>query len=83
MKPEWVPREQNQLADYYSCLVNLDDYSLNPAIFDWLNSVYSKTAIQAIKKDAAKSGSPTQDGQGEKVGGGQEMAVMVGLWQNF
>ena len=26
-----------------------------------------KTAIQAVKKGAAKSGSPTQDGQGEKV----------------
>jgi len=31
----------------------------------------------------AKSGSPTQDGQVEKVGGSQEMAVMVGLWQKF
>ena len=26
-----------------------------------------KTAIQAVKKGVAKSGSPTQDGQGEKV----------------
>jgi len=29
----------------------------------------------------AQSGSPTQDGQDEKAGGGQEMAVMVGLCQ--
>ena len=29
--------------------------------------INSKTAIQAVKKGAAKSGSPTQDGQGEKV----------------
>jgi len=29
--------------------------------------IYSKTAIQAVKKGAAKSGSPTLDGQGEKV----------------
>ena len=32
---------------------------------------------------AAQSGSPTQDGQGEKAGGGQEMAVMVNVWQKF
>ena len=33
-----------------------------------------------------KSCSPTQDGQGEKLcnqGGGQGMAVMVGLWQKI
>jgi len=40
MEPEWVPREQNQLADYYSRLVDFGDYSLNPAIFDWLNSIW-------------------------------------------
>ena len=50
------------------------------------NIIYSKTAIQAVKKGAAKSGSPTQDDQGEKVVKsrcGQEMVVMVGLWQTF
>jgi len=32
-----------------------------------VNFIYSKTAIQAVKKGAAQSGSHTQDGQGEKV----------------
>jgi len=34
----------------------------------------------------AKSGSPTKNSQGEKIvksGGGQEMAVMVDLWQRI
>jgi len=42
--------------------------------------IYSKTAIQAVKKGMARPDSPTQDGQGEKVGnqgGSQEIAVMV------
>jgi len=43
-----------------------------------------KKAIQVVKS-AAESGSPTQNGQGEKLwnpGCSQEMAVMymVGLW---
>ena len=29
--------------------------------------IYTKTAIQSVKKGAANSGSPTQDGQGEKL----------------
>jgi len=40
--------------------------------------------VQLETPRADGSSSPTQDGQDEKVGGGQEMAVMVGLWQkNF
>jgi len=30
-------------------------------------AIYSKTAMQAVKKGAAQSSSPTQNGQGEKV----------------
>ena len=45
MEPEWVPREQNQLADYYSRLVDFDDYQLNPAIFVWLNSIWGPYTV--------------------------------------
>lgn len=31
--PEWVPREANQLADYLSKIVDIDDFSLHPAVF--------------------------------------------------
>jgi len=42
MEPEWVPREQNQLADYYSHLVDFDDYRL---MFEWLNSIWGPYTI--------------------------------------
>jgi len=45
MEPKWVPREQNQLEDYYNCLVDFDHYRLNPAIFEWLNSVWGPYTI--------------------------------------
>jgi hypothetical protein len=31
--PKWVPREANQLADYLSKIVDIDDFSLHPAVF--------------------------------------------------
>jgi len=45
IEPEWVPRDQNQIADYYSRLVDYDDYSLNPAIFEWLNSLWGPYTV--------------------------------------
>ena len=38
---EWVPKEQNQIADYYSRLIDYDDYRLNSVIFEWLSSLYT------------------------------------------
>ena len=26
VEPEWVPREQNELTDYHSCLIDYDDW---------------------------------------------------------
>ena len=33
IEPEWVPREMNQLADYYSRVVDYDDWYINPTVF--------------------------------------------------
>ena len=34
LEPEWIPRQQNELADYFSCIiVDFDDYILNPSMF--------------------------------------------------
>ena len=30
---EWISREQDELTDYYSRLVDHDDWMLNPAVF--------------------------------------------------
>ena len=45
IEPEWIPREQNELADYYSRIVDLDDYRLNPAVFGWLDSLWGPHSI--------------------------------------
>ena len=45
IEPEWVPREQNQIADYYSTLMDYDDYSLNSAIFEWLNLLWGPYTV--------------------------------------
>ena len=45
IEPEWVPREQNELADYYSRVVDYDDWMLNPAMFSWLNSLWGPHTV--------------------------------------
>lgn len=45
MEPEWIPREQNELADYYSRLVDYDDWMLNPDIFNWLDNLWGPHTV--------------------------------------
>ena len=33
MEPEWIPREQNEIVDYLSCIVDYDDWFINPLVF--------------------------------------------------
>ena len=37
IEPEWIPREENELADYLSRIVDHDDWSLDGAIFQQLD----------------------------------------------
>ena len=41
----WVPREENQQADYLSRLIDHDDWMVNPFIFQWLDSVWGPHTI--------------------------------------
>ena len=45
IEPEWIPREQNRLADYYSRIIDYDDWMLNPAVFAWLDSLWGPHTI--------------------------------------
>ena len=45
IEPEWVPREQNELADYFSRIIDYDDWMLNPALFNWLNSLWGPHTV--------------------------------------
>ena len=41
IKPEWIPREENKLADYLSRIVDYDYWSLDGATFQQLNHRWS------------------------------------------
>jgi len=45
IEPEWIPRRENELADYYSRIIDYDDYKLNPAVFQWLDALYGPHTV--------------------------------------
>ena len=45
LEPEWVPREQNEQADYLSRIIDLDDWLLNPEIFAQLDAQWGPHTI--------------------------------------
>lgn len=45
LEPEWVPREENQLADYLSRIVDYDDWYLNPHIFTMLDRLWGPHTV--------------------------------------
>lgn len=52
IEPEWVPRELNELADYYSRLGDHDDWMLNPAVFSWLDTIWGPHTIDRFANAA-------------------------------
>lgn len=40
LEPEWVPREENVVADTISRIVDYDDWHLDPLIFNWLDHAW-------------------------------------------
>ena len=45
IEPEWIPREQNELVDYCSRLVDYDDWRLNPVVFQWLDELWGPHTV--------------------------------------
>ena len=45
VEPEWIPREENELADYYSRVVEYDDYMLHPVLFQWLDNIWGPHTV--------------------------------------
>ena len=39
LEPEWVPRELNEKADFFSRIINYDDWFLKPSVFAWFDSM--------------------------------------------
>ena len=45
IEPEWIPREQNVIADSLSRIIDYDDWSINPSTFMWLDSFWGPHTI--------------------------------------
>ena len=45
VSPIWVPREENQIADYLSKLQDGNDWGIHPHIFNWLDSMWGPFTI--------------------------------------
>ena len=45
LEPEWIPREENEFADYLSKLVDYNDWMLNPKVFRELDSRWGPHTI--------------------------------------
>ena len=45
IEPEWIPREQNEIADYISRIVDYDDWFINPAVFAWVNEFWGPHTV--------------------------------------
>lgn len=45
LEPEWIPRELNERADYLSCIVDYDDWQLNPAAFAELDVAWGPLMV--------------------------------------
>ena len=45
IEPEWIPREQDQLATYYSRIIDHNDWMLNLVLFGWLDSLWGPTPL--------------------------------------
>ena len=45
LEPVWVPRDENVYADYVSKLAELDDWSLNTQVFQWLDDIWGPHTV--------------------------------------
>ena len=52
LEPEWTPREQSELADYCSHLVDHDDWRLNPTVFKWLDELWGPHSVDIVKRES-------------------------------
>ena len=45
LQPEWLPREENEFADFVSRIVDYDDWQVNPDLFHGLDVVWRPHSI--------------------------------------
>ncbi len=52
--PEWVPREENERADYFSKIIDSDDWKLSRDVFQWLDRLWGPHSIDCFASDCTK-----------------------------
>ena len=45
LEPEWVPREKNQLADYFSRIIDYDDWYIDQAVYKMLDTTWGPHTV--------------------------------------
>ena len=45
LESEWIPREENQLADYYSSIIDYDDWYIDRAVFEMLEAAWAPHTV--------------------------------------
>ena len=45
LQPEWIPREQNEQADFLSRIIDVDDWMLNPVVFGQLDAIWGPHTV--------------------------------------
>ena len=45
IEPEWIPREENQQADFISRIIDHDDWSVHPDIFQRLERMWGPHTV--------------------------------------
>ena len=45
LEPEWIPREKNELADYFSRIIDYDDWYIDQEVYKWLDSMWGPHTV--------------------------------------
>ena len=52
MEPKWIPRNENGLADYLSCIIDYDDWGLlNQEIFAHINELWGPHSVDRFASE--------------------------------
>ena len=51
IEPDWVPRGENQLADYISRISDYDDWQLDPFVFNCLDGLWGPHSVDRFAND--------------------------------
>ena len=46
--PQWIPRSENERADFISKFLDKDDWKINPMIFDQLNRLWGPHTVDRL-----------------------------------